>query len=97
MTDDLPARLKERDALEAELASPYREVRVFERIAASIIRESLCEHVEMGESHDGRKVVCSCGEHVTIVFTPASSHREHQAVIAAAALADFSARESVTA
>lgn len=75
----------------------YRTITIFQTIARSIIRESLYEHVEMGESHDGRKVVCSCGEHITIVFTPASSHREHQACIAAAALADFSAREPVTA
>ena len=92
---DFTDRLNERATLEAELTTPYRPVQVMERIAASIIRESLAEHTErrVTASH----VECYCGEILLVNFGATITHRQHQADAAAAALAEFTARESVTA
>lgn len=93
--NDITARINERADLEAELASPYRNVQLLERVASSIIRESLIEHVLADESPT--EVICTCGAMLRLQWSSASTIRVHQAEASAAALAEFTAREQVSA
>jgi hypothetical protein len=72
-----------------------RQVNLPQSVASSIIVESLHKHVLADETE--RTVTCRCGEVLRLVWSSAATIRTHQAEVAAAELADFTARVEVSA